>query len=308
MTHDLTLAFLCSAERFPGRSKDRRPGFQFDALNAAFAARGWRMSAQVWDDPALDPARFDVCLVGTTWDYPSRPDAFLDALKAMEAAGTRVLNPPALIGWNMRKTYLAELSAKGVPIIDTQWIAAGEALTAGALFAALGPDVVIKQQVGAGAYGQHRLIQGQTSDAMPIPTGRAMMAQPFMPAIVTEGEVSFLFAGDQISHALIKRPKPGDYRSQGQYGAEETALDMGPDAPAQNLQDLAAARHVLDVICRQFPSEPPLYARIDMVRGKDGRLRLMEAELIEPYLYPLQGPRLGDVMADALARRLGDRE
>jgi hypothetical protein len=62
------------------------------------------------------------------------------------------------------------------------------------------------------------------------------------------------------------------------------------------------------VICRQFPSEPPLYARIDMVRGKDGRLRLMEAELIEPYLYPWQGPRLGDVMADALVRRLGDRE
>jgi len=38
---------------------------------------------------------------------------------------------------------------------------------------------------------------------------------------------------------------------------------------------------------------------------EDGSLALMEAELIEPYLYPEQGPELGDRLAAALARRIG---
>jgi hypothetical protein len=46
----------------------------------------------------------------------------------------------------------------------------------------------------------------------------------------------------------------------------------------------------------------PLYARIDMVRLADGRLAVMEAELIEPYLYPLQGPEFGAMLADAVLR------
>jgi hypothetical protein len=33
-------------------------------------------------------------------------------------------------------------------------------------------------------------------------------------------------------------------------------------------------------------------------------LLLMELELIEPYLYPLEGPELGTMMACAVARRL----
>jgi hypothetical protein len=42
-----------------------------------------------------------------------------------------------------------------------------------------------------------------------------------------------------------------------------------------------------------------------MVRGEDGDLLLMELELIEPFLYPLQGPRLGALLHRALRRRLG---
>ena len=51
--------------------------------------------------------------------------------------------------------------------------------------------------------------------------------------------------------------------------------------------------------------QPPLYARIDMVRLDDGRLAVIEAELIEPYLYPEQGPELGPLLAAGMARRLG---
>ena len=43
-----------------------------------------------------------------------------------------------------------------------------------------------------------------------------------------------------------------------------------------------------------------------MVRGNEGALLLMEAELIEPFLYPKQGRELGRRMAAGIVRRLAD--
>jgi hypothetical protein len=51
--------------------------------------------------------------------------------------------------------------------------------------------------------------------------------------------------------------------------------------------------------------ETPLYARVDMVRGQDGRLLLMELEVIEPFLFPHDGPGIGAMLGRALERRLG---
>jgi len=49
---------------------------------------------------------------------------------------------------------------------------------------------------------------------------------------------------------------------------------------------------------------PPLYARVDMVRGAGGYLLLMELEVLEPYLFPEEGPGIGTMLGAALARRL----
>mgnify|MGYP001793861697 FL=1 len=65
--------------------------------------------------------------------------------------------------------------------------------------------------------------------------------------------------------------------------------------------DLAEAVAVLKTL-----DETPLYARVDMLRSDDGHLLLMELELIEPYLYPLEGPELGPMMAEAVHRRIAD--
>jgi glutathione synthase/RimK-type ligase-like ATP-grasp enzyme len=119
------------------------------------------------------------------------------------------------------------------------------------------------------------------------------MVQPFLPAIAEEGELSFVFIDGEPSHALRKRPAQGDYRIQSLYGGRESAFDPAPS-------EIAAASAVLAAL----PVAPPVYARIDMLRDNDGALRLMEAELIEPYLYPEQGERVGEHLARALARRL----
>ena len=120
----------------------------------------------------------------------------------------------------------------------------------------------------------------------------AMMVQPFLPTIQSEGEYSFIFIGGEFCHALVKRAVPGDYRIQSKYGGTETPVDP----PADDLSEASAIIAMLD--------EAPLYARVDMVRREDGRLLLMELEAIEPYLYPVEGPRLGDMIAEAVRQRL----
>ena len=97
-----------------------------------------------------------------------------------------------------------------------------------------------------------------------------------------------------MSHALIKRAKSGDYRIQSAYGGKEEAIKPSD-------KDLRQAKNVVDIL----PDGAPLYARIDMVRSSSGELLLMEAELVEPYLYPVEGLELGPKMADALLKRLG---
>ena len=105
------------------------------------------------------------------------------------------------------------------------------------------------------------------------PVGPAMI-QPYMAAIASEGEWSLIFFVGELSHAVLKTPKPGDFRSQPDYDAHLRVLRPPPEA-------LALAQAAVDFIGR----DRLLYARVDMVRAEDGGFCLMELELIEPDLY-----------------------
>ena len=97
----------------------------------------------------------------------------------------------------------------------------------------------------------------------------------------------------------MKRAKAGDYRIQSLYGGTEEIY-----APSR--EELGAAQAVLNVL-----DFTPLYARVDLLRGRDGALKLIELEMVEPYLYLPQAP-IGDDginegarnLARALAKRL----
>jgi glutathione synthase/RimK-type ligase-like ATP-grasp enzyme len=99
------------------------------------------------------------------------------------------------------------------------------------------------------------------------------MVQPYLPEIEQSGEVSMIFFGGRFSHAISKRPQPGDFRVQPEFDGIIAAYR--PDAAEHE----AAARILAAV------EEPLLYARIDLVRGLEGAPLLIELELIEPDLY-----------------------
>ena len=288
----MKIAYIASQVTLPGTPNRRDDAFEhdymMDALRPAFTARGLTIEDVAWDDTDADWTSYAAAIIGTTWDYWDRQDEFLSGLTRIETQ-TRLYNPASLVRWNIHKAYLRDLEARGARIIPTVWLDQVDDESASEAFDVLASDdLVFKRQVGAGAEGQHRLSRGETIPDMPHP----MMVQAFLPAIQSEGEYSFIFIGGDFCHALVKRAVPGEYRIQSKYGGKETAIDPSAD-------DLSAASAIVAML-----EEAPLYARVDMVRGEDGRLVLMELELIEPYLYPVEGPRLGEMIAEAVKKRL----
>lgn len=288
----IKIAYLASKATLPGSPLRRSDAFEHDrmmtALRGPFSDLKMDLVDVDWADPEQDWSQYSAVIIGTTWDYWDHHDQFIDTLTQIERE-TRLCNPAALVKWNSHKGYLRTLAEAGARLIPTLWIDQIDANAFTDAFATLASDdLVFKRQVGAGADGQYRLSPTDPIPDMPHP----MMVQPFLSKIQEEGEYSFIFIDGAFCHALLKTAKAGDYRIQSSYGGQETAITP----TAADLEDATAILQTLD--------QMPLYARVDMLRGDDGRLLLMELELIEPYLYPLEGPNLGPMMAKAIAQRL----
>jgi len=293
------IAYLLSADVMPGRDGGREDAWEVHgelaALTTACAARGMKLVPAIWDE-ARDWSVYDAAIVRGTWDYMTKPDAFLPALEGI-AAQTPLFNSVETARRNIDKSYLMELTGRGAPAPPT--ILADRA-TPDAIEAAFetldAEDIVVKPLVGAAAWRQARLRRGEAALSLDaLPPGRCLI-QAFLPSLQSEGEYTFLYFNGSFSHALVKHPAQGDYRSQSVYGAKEAPIDPTSD-------QLAAADAALAAL-----GEDLLYARVDLVRGPGGGWLVMELELIEPYFYlPLchDGEAAGaDRFAAALAARL----
>lgn len=291
-----TIAFLACETTLPGSGQRRADAFEHDlmvaALEPALAARGLALRVIDWE---ADIAAFEgvsLVLLGSSWNYQDKHEAFLARLDELEARGIAVCNSAEVVRWNSRKSYLRELSERGAATIPTLW---REEVTSRGVIEALDTfetdRIVVKRQIGAGAEGQELLLRSSLPGS-DWSFGHPAMLQPYLSAITQDGELSLIFIDGAFSHALRKRAADGEYRIQSIYGGREE--DYTPTS-----DEIEQAQAVLDTL----PFDAPLYARIDMLKDGD-HLLLMEAEMIEPYLYPEQGPQLGERLAAAIAKRL----
>jgi glutathione synthase/RimK-type ligase-like ATP-grasp enzyme len=265
------------------------------ALVPVLARAGVTARPVVWSDPSVPWARFDRVVLRSTWDYFERIDEFMAWLERLERLGVPLVNSPSLVRWNLDKRYLAWLEARGIGIVPTEFVAAEARCDLVQLMRARGwPRAVVKPAVSGAAYRTHRVglaeAAGLQGEVDAILRGSALLVQPFVEEIVSEGEWSLVFLDGELSHAVLKTPAAGEFRVQSQFGGSFT-----PVTPTAEI--VAAATAVL----RALP-EAPLYARIDGVR-REGRFLLMEAELIEPYLYSPAAPEALERYARVLARR-----
>lgn len=274
----MRIALLTSSNLLPGSSSKREDDFEFveemASLIPAFETLGMTLEARLWDGLEDYASDYDAVMPLMVWDYFEGNEArFLNTMEAA-ASQTHVLNPPTLLKWNADKSYLDDLASHGAPVIRTLTVDRVKEADAGRAFDNFGTDcIVIKPQVGGGAWRQVLLRRGDPwpeADALP-PEGT--LIQPFLPNVKEEGEYSLLYFGGQFSHGLVKRAKPGDYRIQSIYGGTEEGYDPTP-----------AERRVAEAVLGSL-DETPLYARVDLLRAPDGQLKLIELEMIEPYLY-----------------------
>lgn len=272
------IAILASGNLLPGHPDLRTDAFELEEeigkLRPAFAVYGMKLDVLNWRDAPALADQYDAMLPLLVWDYfESNQQKFLQAM-AQICQKTELFNRFDIVQWNINKSYLEDLASQGVQTIPSRRVDRISELEVQRAFEKFNCEqLVIKPDVGGGAWRQVLLKRGDpypSKDQLP-PAGT--LIQPFLKSVVTEGEFSFLYFGGAFSHALLKRPKAGDYRVQSTYGGREQ-----PYEPTN--AERAQARAVFDML-----DYTPLYARVDLLRADDGRLLLIELELIEPYLY-----------------------
>jgi glutathione synthase/RimK-type ligase-like ATP-grasp enzyme len=266
-----------------------------ERLQAALTDVGVTTHPTPWVDHIEDAAGlkgFPLILPVLVWGYHRDHARFMQATRTWTDAGLPLANPASVLGWNSDKSYLGRLAERGVRIPRTIWTDGVTSEQVDAAFDELGAEtLVVKPTVSGGAWRTLRLNRGDLLTDPPV--GPAMI-QPYLSSMETEGETSLLFFGGRFSHAVNKRPVPGDFRIQVQFGGSYETVVPPEDA-------LAFAAKVLAAV-----DEPLLYARIDLARDAGGEWVLMEAELIEPDFYLKNDPRAGGGFGDAV-RALLDR-
>ena len=257
----------------------------FDVEADVLRRAGVEVEARPWTHPG-DLGAFDLVMPLVTWGYHFDPPGWHALLDRLERESVPTANQVPLLRWNSDKRYLAELGESGVAVIPTRLMEALDEEGLAEARAEFGDTLVIKPPVSAAADGTHKRDAG---DELPeAARGRPMMVQPFLPSIGQEGEYSIMLFGGRFSHSIVKRPKAGDYRVQPHLGGTER-----PCPPPEGAIELAQA-------ALAAAPAPALYARVDMVRDREGRLAIIELELIEPALWLQHAPDGGASFASAV--------
>jgi glutathione synthase/RimK-type ligase-like ATP-grasp enzyme len=241
---------------------------------------GLKIHPAVWNDASVVWTDFDAVVIRSCWDYHHQPESFLAWVKGLEEQGVALWNPPSVIRWNSDKRYLLDLQAWGIPAVPTLYLPHGTASVLTDLLTGKGwSDAIVKPAISASAFNTWRTTVATASSEQArfaeqvrhSPT----LIQPYVSEI-TAGEWSLIYFNGHYSHAALKRPQPGDFRVQGEFGGHSSLSYPGDPLIQQAAEIIAMVQSRLE---REF-----LYIRVDgVVRGQ--QLIIMELELIEPSLF-----------------------
>ena len=280
---------LVTSREHPDLPDDDRP------LVAELGRLGIAASPRIWDDPVLW-REFDALVIRSTWDYHLRVREFRRWIDARDAEGATLWNPAPLLAWNTHKFYLRELEEKGIPIAPTRFLSAGSDARLAEILDAEGWDrAVIKPAVSATAHRTHLVDRREGRRLGALLADGDTLVQRYLGEIEGQGEWSLVYIDGSFSHAVRKIPAAGDFRVQTEFGGRAEPVRPDPALVRQADRVIAAI------------DSPWLYARVDGVES-EGRLLLLELELVEPSLFLSAAPDAARRFAAAIARALdGER-
>ncbi|MDX3193660.1 hypothetical protein PV458_35105 [Streptomyces sp. MN03-5084-2B] len=265
-----------------------------DAVVPALTSLGFSVSWAPWDS-SYDFAAADAVILRATWDYAARRSEFLAWCESVPS----LMNPAEVVRWNTDKSYLVELLDAGLAVVPTSLVAPDSA----ASFPS--SDFVVKPSVGAGSRGAARFAGGADASAHVAglhAEGHTALIQPYQSSVDTSGELALVYLGGIYSHAFTKGAMLGSTMdSSGLYLSEKLAPASPPaDAVALAEDVLDAASALLGILRAEL-----LYARVDLVRGADGKPLLLELELTEPSLgFRQTDPAAATRFASAVRQQL----
>ena len=253
------------------------------SLESALRDAGADVTIAEWDRPH-DWSRFDIAVLRSTWDYPQRFAEFLGWVEAVSQQ-TKLLNPLSAVKWSCDKHYLADLTAKQVPTVRTNFIEPGER-PGPRIDELLAPpnvaEFVVKPAVGAGSRDAQRFGREDRAEAAAhaqrmLDEQRGVLLQPYLDKVDELGETALMYFEGEFSHAIRKGPllkkKEGPTT---ELFAKEAITPRLPDA-----SELRVGAQALEAM----PFDTPLYARVDLIRDELGAPVVLELELIEPSLF-----------------------
>ena len=99
-----------------------------------------------------------------------------------------------------------------------------------------------------------------------------MLVQPFLPHVIESGEKSLIWIDGEVTHGVLKRAKSGDFRVQDDHGGTVAPLSL-TQTDKELAQDIMTKclQH-----CASQGWEAPLYARVDLMRNKEGQWLVSE--------------------------------
>lgn len=259
----------------------------------ALERRGCRVTGAPWDGPRATFVGADAVVLRSTWGYYRALEDFKAWAEAM-AASTRLFNSIDLVRWNLRKDYVEKLAAAGVRV-PRSFVVPCEVAAIGRVFDDTGwTQAVVKPASGASGHSvelvQRATLAGQVAGLAHEARQAGVVVQEFLPEIA-EGELSLVYFDGVFSHAIRKRPPPGEFRSNSRYKPTRTAETPPPEVTGQGAACLATLPGM------------PLYARVDGV-VRDGVLIVIEVEMLEPALFMEFDPPSAERFAEATMKRL----
>ncbi|MFN4017265.1 MAG: RimK family alpha-L-glutamate ligase [Reyranella sp.] len=260
----------------------------------ALERRGCRVTGAAWDGLRAAFTGADAVVLRSTWGYYRALDDFKAWTEAM-AASTRLFNSIDLVRWNLRKDYVEKLAAAGVRV-PRSFVVPCEAAAIGRVLDETGwAQAVVKPASGASGHSvellQRATLAAQVAGLADEARRAGVVVQEFLPEIA-DGELSLVYFDGAFSHAIRKRPPPGEFRTNSRYTPIRTAEVPPPEVTQQGGACLATL------------PEMPLYARVDGV-VRDGVLVVIEVEVLEPALALDVDPLAAERFAEATMKRLG---
>ncbi|MFY0600989.1 MAG: hypothetical protein JXR03_15040 [Cyclobacteriaceae bacterium] len=249
-----------------------------------------------WADSSFDWSSVRFGMFRSTWDYFYRYDEFQSWLSRMEGS-MAFINTLPQVRWNMDKHYLLDLESKGLSIVPTTYVEAGEKTTLEQVYKMSSAEKIIIKPAISGTARHTYLIHQENLVRhehvfQDLIQNECMLVQPFIENIAKKGEVSFVAFEGKFSHAVLKKAREGDFRVQSDFGGTIHTYNASREEVKFVEKTIAACDTV------------PTYARVDIAIDDKDEMVLVELELIEPDMWLRTNPGSAEKLIEAVTRHL----